>query len=94
MVSSIIPNGWQVVELGSISTMKYGKMPKKEDIVDSGYPIFSGYRIVGFHKEYLYENSELVVVARGVGGTGDVKISPPFFMGYKFVYCCSVKQRR
>jgi type I restriction enzyme S subunit len=57
--------------------MKYGKIPQKADLVDKGYPIFSGYKIVGFHRTYLYEDSEVVVVARGVGGTGDVKLSPP-----------------
>jgi type I restriction enzyme, S subunit len=64
-------------KLGEFCHMKYGKMPKKKDLVEDGYPIFSGYRIVGHHKEYLYKKSEIVVVARGVGGCGDIKISPP-----------------
>lgn len=63
------------VQLGSISSMKYGKLPPKE-ILDSGYPIFTGYRISGYSKEYLYRDAMLIVVARGVGGTGDVKIAP------------------
>ncbi|WP_422880242.1 restriction endonuclease subunit S [Moorella sulfitireducens] len=57
--------------------MKYGKMPKKQDLVENGYPVFSGYGIVGSHKEYLYEDPEIVVIARGVGGCGDIKMSPP-----------------
>lgn len=68
---------YRKVKLAKICSMKYGKMPKKSDIVEKGYPIFSGYRITGFHKEYLYKNPEVVLVARGVGGTGDVKLSPP-----------------
>jgi type I restriction enzyme S subunit len=56
--------------------MSYGKMPPKEVKVDKGYPIYTGYRVSGFSKKYLYKNPMLVVVARGVGGTGDVKISP------------------
>jgi len=63
------------VQLGSISSMKYGKLPPKE-ILDSGYPIFTGYRVSGYSKEYLYRDAMLIVVARGVGGTGDVKIAP------------------
>ncbi len=66
------------VKLGDISTMKYGKMPKKEDMTDNGYPVFSGYRITGFSKKFLYKEPQVVVVARGVGGTGDVKLSPHF----------------
>lgn len=64
------------VRLCDIANMRYGKLPPK-DIFDVGYPIFTGYRIAGYAKEYLYEQTMLVVVARGVGGTGDVKISPP-----------------
>jgi type I restriction enzyme S subunit len=69
---------WNTHTLGQLLHMKYGKMPKKEDLVNDGYPVFSGYRIVGYHKEYHYENSEIIVVARGVGGAGDIKLSPPF----------------
>jgi type I restriction enzyme S subunit len=69
---------WQKARLKDLVTMKYGKMPKKEDIIEEGYPIYSGYRITSFHKEYLFKEPQLIIVARGVGGTGDVKISPPF----------------
>jgi len=67
------------ISLGELSSMKYGKMPKKDILLqsDDGYPVFSGYRVTGYAKEYLYEDPMLIVVARGVGGTGDVKISPP-----------------
>lgn len=55
----------------------YGSMPKPELIVEQGYPIFSGYRYIGFYSKYNIENRSIVVVARGVGGTGDVKIAHP-----------------
>ena len=68
---------WKECKLGDISTFKYGTMPKKDRISENGmYPIFSGYRIVGYYDEYNLENSELILIARGVGGTGDVKLSP------------------
>lgn len=54
----------------------YGAMPKPSDICESGYPIFSGYRIVGYSKRANLHEETLIVIARGVGGTGDVKISP------------------
>lgn len=73
----MIPKGWEVKEFGDIVDFKYGKMPKKSDIVDTGFPIFSGYKITGYYKECMFEESQLIVVARGVGGTGDVKFSPP-----------------
>ena len=53
----------------------YGSMPKEEDLCDNGYPVFSGYRVVGYSTKYNIENRSLVVVARGVGGTGNVEIA-------------------
>ncbi len=66
-----------LVNLGSFSEMKYGKMPDKKRITETGkYPVFSGYRVIGYYNECNLDSEELVVVARGVGGTGDVKLSP------------------
>ena len=62
--------------LGDLAAMKYGKLPPKL-ILEAGCPIFTGYRVSGYTTECLYESPMLVVVARGVGGTGDVKLSPP-----------------
>lgn len=68
---------YTVRSLGSFSEMKYGKMPNKKMSSDKGkYPIFSGYRVVGYCDECNIGEQQLVVVARGVGGTGDVKLSP------------------
>lgn len=62
---------------GDFASFKYGKMPQKNCVSENGkYPIFSGYRIVGKYDEYNTEKEQLVIVARGVGGTGDVKLSP------------------
>jgi type I restriction enzyme S subunit len=66
----------KTVKLKEIVSMKYGIMPKPSIISENGYPIYSGYGITGYAKQFLYRESQLIVVARGVGGTGDVKISP------------------
>lgn len=59
--------------LGEIAEMKYGKLPPKS--VSSGqYPVFSGYRCVGYTDTYNCNEGDVIVVARGVGGTGDVKL--------------------
>ena len=61
-------------KLGDISTMKYGKLPPKQ--IDKGkYPIWSGYRTVGYCNEFNCAKGDVIIVARGVGGTGDVKIA-------------------
>lgn len=69
---------YNTYKLSEFSSFKYGKMPKNTLKVEKGYPIYTGYKISGYYKEYMYEEEQLIVVARGVGGTGDVKLSPPF----------------
>jgi type I restriction enzyme S subunit len=65
------------IQLGDFASFKYGKMPNKKKMNENGkYPVFSGYRIVGMYDEYNVEEGQLVIVARGVGGTGDVKLAP------------------
>ena len=66
----------EILKLGDFASFKYGKMPDKKKISDSGrYPVYSGYRYVGYYDEYNTEANQLIIVARGVGGTGDVKIT-------------------
>ena len=62
--------------LGDIAlSFSYGSMPKEDDLCEEGYPVFSGYRTVGYSKIYNINKRSLVVVARGVGGTGNVEIA-------------------
>ena len=62
--------------LGDFATFKYGKMPDKKKLSEHGkYPVYSGYRYVGYYDEYNTEANQLIIVARGVGGTGDVKLT-------------------
>jgi len=65
---------WKEYKLGEMAVFSYGKMPKKE-LLDTGvYPTFSGYKYQYTYPEFNCEPGDLIVVARGVGGTGDVKI--------------------
>lgn len=64
---------WKTYRLGDIATMKYGKLPPKNN--SGRYPIWSGYRNVGLTDTYNCGKGTIIVVARGVGGTGDVKIA-------------------
>lgn len=72
-----IPEDWNVSKLSQISDFVYGKMPQQEHVVEKGFPIFSGYRVSGYYDSFMFEEPMLVLIARGVGGTGEVKISPP-----------------
>ena len=64
---------WKTYRLGDIATMKYGKLPPKSN--SGRYPIWSGYRNVGLTDTYNCGKGTIIVVARGVGGTGDVKMA-------------------
>ncbi len=62
--------------LSTIAKFKYGTMPKKDKLGTGHYQAFSGYQIVGTYPEVMFENPQLIIVARGVGGCGDVKYTP------------------
>ena len=62
--------------LGELAKFKYGKFLAKSNLDSSGFPVFSGYGIVGYLPTYQFERPQLVIVCRGEGGTGDVKMSP------------------
>lgn len=66
----------EMIRFGDFASFKYGKMPNKKKVTEKGtYPVYSGYRYVGYYDEYNTEANQLIIVARGVGGTGDVKIT-------------------
>ena len=65
------------VKFSDIATFSYGKMPNKNLVLEDGkYPIFSGYQIAGHYDTYNSDADELVLIARGVGGTGEIRKTP------------------
>ena len=65
---------WKEYKLGDVSTFSYGSMPKKEKLGIGLYPTYSGYKYQELYPECNCKKGDIIVVARGVGGTGDVKI--------------------
>lgn len=65
---------WQNIRLGDIGSFKYGSLPKRHLVGKGPYPIFTGYCYQESYPQANCLNGDLIVVARGVGGTGDVKI--------------------
>ena len=63
-------------QLNELATFKYGKFLAKSNLDLTGFPVFSGYGVVGYLPTYEFENPQLLIVCRGEGGTGDVKMSP------------------
>ena len=69
-----MPNNWKTYKLEDIASFSYGKMPKKKLLGKGKYPTFSGYKYQYQYPEFNVLKDDLIVVARGVGGTGDVKL--------------------
>ena len=72
-----IPKGWNVLSINKFANLKYGKMLDSDKFLAKGYHIFSGYGIRGYYSSYMYEEPQILVLCRGVSGTGEVKLSPP-----------------
>ncbi len=73
-----LPEGWRIEKLEKFTKMKYGKMLDSELFLEKGYPVFSGYGVRGYYSEYMYEEPQILVLCRGVSGTGEVRLSPRF----------------
>jgi type I restriction enzyme S subunit len=73
-----LPEGWTIKKLEEFTKMKYGKMLDSSLFLQQGYPVFSGYGVRGFYSQYMYMESQILVLCRGVSGTGEVKLSPKF----------------
>jgi type I restriction enzyme S subunit len=73
-----LPEGWRIEKLEGFTKMKYGKMLDSQLFLEKGYPVFSGYGVRGYYSEYMYEEPQVLVLCRGVSGTGEVRLSPRF----------------
>ena len=73
-----MPEKSKISEDNSLYPIYSGYKPEKSKISEDNslYPIYSGYKIVGYYEDWNIEKGSLLVVARGVGGAGDVKLSP------------------
>lgn len=72
-----LPEGWRKGKLKDIASFVYGKMPKSKN--NGSIPLFSGYGIVGFCEEEMFNKRHIIVIARGDSGSGRVVMSPQKF---------------
>ncbi|MCB1660385.1 MAG: restriction endonuclease subunit S, partial [Pseudomonadales bacterium] len=68
---------WVSYKLSDLATFKYGKFLAKANLESKGFDVYSGYGVVGYLPDYQFERPQIIMVCRGEGGTGDVKMSPP-----------------
>ena len=72
-----LPEDWKKVYLKDFTNIVYGKNLPTKQLATSGYPVFGGNGVIGFHSEYLYEEPQVLVACRGAA-SGKVIRSLPF----------------
>ena len=66
---------WKEYKLGEIASFSYGRLPNKSLLGNGPYTTYSGYKYQELYPKYNCNEGDVVLVARGVGGTGDVKLT-------------------
>ena len=64
-----VPEGWEVVTLGDVLELKYGKALKKSDRRDGDVPVFGSSGIVGRHDVSLVKGPGIIVGRKGNVGS-------------------------
>lgn len=72
-----LPQGWRMGKMKDIASFAYGRMPKEKD--NGVIPVFSGYGVVGYCNEAMYDKQHIIVIARGDSGSGKIVKSPKIF---------------
>ncbi|PTX14863.1 type I restriction enzyme, S subunit [Halanaerobium congolense] len=72
----MIPEGWKVGYIDEFINITYGKNLAKKNMSGSGYKVFSASGLVGYHKEFLYKEPQVLMTCRG-SGCGDIYESTP-----------------
>jgi type I restriction enzyme S subunit len=65
----MIPEGWEVKELGEIIELAYGKALKKDDRREGRFPVYGSGGICGYHDEILVEGPGIIVGRKGNVGS-------------------------
>lgn len=64
----VIKTEWDLVELGEICELKYGKSLKKDNRVTGKYPVYGSNGIVGYHNDFIVKAPFIVVGRKGSAG--------------------------
>lgn len=64
-----VPEGWQIILLGDIAPLKYGKAMKATNRKDGKVPVYGSSGIVGMHNTALVESGAIIVGRKGNVGS-------------------------
>ena len=64
-----IPEGWEVMSLGDLIELAYGKPLREEDRAGGNVPVYGSKGIIGWHHEKLINGRGIIVGRKGNPGT-------------------------
>lgn len=56
-----IPKEWEVKKLGEIFKLSSGSFLSQKNIIEGDYPVYGGNGISGYHNDYLFDESKLII---------------------------------
>lgn len=65
----LIPEKWEIKEIGDVLELSYGKALKKENRISGKYPVYGSNGIVDYHNKALVEGPGIIVGRKGTVGT-------------------------
>ncbi len=71
-----IPKKWEVKSVSDVVNIEYGKNLPTKRLLSKGYPVFGGNGIIGYYKEYLYRDPQVIVACRGAA-SGRILLTYP-----------------
>lgn len=72
----IIPNGWHEFKLGEDFILSQGKYLTKQEMSDTGYPVYGANGVIGHSDNFMYGTPTVLVSCRGAN-CGFVHITKP-----------------
>ena len=66
--SSRIPREWEVVRLGEIFSLEYGKGLTEKERENGEYPVYGSNGVVGYHSQYIVKGPGIIVGRKGTIG--------------------------
>jgi len=64
-----IPKGWEVVPVGTVIELIYGKSLTKKNRIPGSIPVYGSSGIVGYHNQSLYDGPGIIVGRKGNVGS-------------------------
>lgn len=74
---SVLPSGWDSVNLFEICRPRQWKTISTRDLLPSGYIVYGANGEIGFYSEYTHEKPTVMITCRGAT-CGNIHISKPF----------------